>query len=136
MKKKLNSLTPVLATIIQFVLCAVILFAVEMIFPPKYPDARTPTMLNILFFGTFGLIETIIGYLVLYLCNKSRNRNMVLLIYGSLYLFFSVCMGLFISDNSRGKNDTLISICIFMVPAILYLIPYIYGTIRFYFNDH
>ena len=136
MKKKLYRLTPILATIIQFVLCAVILLAVERIFPPKYPEARTPTMLNILFFGTFGLIETIIGYLVLGLCNKSRNRNKVLLIYGILYLVFSICMGLLIGDNSLGKNDTLISICIFMVPAILYLIPYIYGTIRFYYNDH
>ena len=136
MEKKLLRLTPILATIIQFVLCALILFAVERIFPPKNPEARTPTMLNILFFGTFGLIETIIGYLVLGICNKSRNRNMVLLIYGILYLVFSICMGLLIGDNSLGKNDTLISICIFMVPAILYLIPYIYGTIRFYYNDH
>ena len=47
-------------------------------------------------------------------------------------LIMSICMGLLIGDNSLGENDTLISISIFMVPAILYLIPYMYGTIRFY----
>jgi hypothetical protein len=134
MKRKMFWLTPIAASIIQLVLSAIILFVVETIYPPKQPEIRIPGTWIILVFC--GLTEALIGYLVsLTYIRTNKHRNMVLLIYGILYLVFSICMGLLIGDNSLGKNDTLISISIFMVPAIMYLIPYMYGTIRFYEPD-
>lgn len=127
-------LTPIAASIIQLVLSAIILFVVETINPPQQPEIRIPGTWIILVFC--GLTEALIGYLVsLTYIRTIKHRNMILLIYGILYLVFSICMGLLIGDNSLGENDTLISISIFMVPAILYLIPYMYGTIRFYEPD-
>ena len=131
MKRKMFWLTPLAASVIQLVLSAIILFVVETIYPPKQPEISIPGTWIILVFC--GLTEALIGYLVsLAYIRTNKHRNMVLLIYGILYLVFSICMGIFLGDNSLGKNDTIISICIFMVPTILYLIPYIYGTIRFY----
>ena len=129
MRKKLYRLIPILATVIQFVLSAVIVFVHESICPPKQPGPTFPIVFHLIFFGTIGLIEITIGYFVqnLYEIRKSYK---VLLIYGIIYCTLNICWGLLISD-SRYRNDVMYSIIIFMVPTILYLVPYIYGTIKF-----
>ena len=125
-------LTPLIATVIQLVLSAIILFIYEMIFPPKQPDPKAPVLFSMFVFFGFGAIETAIGYFVSWIYTvKNRNRNMVLLIYAIIYCAVSIGMGILISDR-KLENDVLHWILFFMIPAILYLIPYIYGTIRFY----
>ena len=125
-------LTPLIATVIQLVLSAIILFIYEMIFPPKQPDPKAPVLFSMIVFFGFGAIETAIGYFVSWLYTiQNRNRNMVLLIYAIIYCAISIGMVVLISD-SRFENDVLHWILFFMIPATLYLIPYIYGTIRFY----
>lgn len=125
-------LTPLIATVIQLVLSAIILFIYEMIFPPKQPDPKAPVLFSMFVFFGFGAIETAIGYFVSWLYTiQNRNRNMVLLIYAIIYCAISIGMAILISD-SRFENDVLHWILFFMIPATLYLIPYIYGTIRFY----
>lgn len=132
MNKKMYWLTPLIATVIQLVLSAIILFIYEMIFPPKQPDPKAPVLFSMFVFFGFGAIETAIGYFVSWLYTiQNRNRNMVLLIYAIIYCAISIGMGVLISD-SRFENDVLHWILFFMIPATLYLIPYIYGTIRFY----
>ena len=132
MNKKLYWLTPLIATVIQLVLSAIILFVYEMIFPPKQPDIKAPVLFSLFVFLGHGAIETAIGYFVSWLYTvKNRNRNMVLLIYAIIYCAISIGMGVLISD-SRFENDVLHWILFFMIPTILYLIPYIYGTVRFY----
>ena len=135
MNKKLYWLTPLIATVIQLVLSAIILFIYEMIFPPKQPDLKAPVLFSMFVFFGFGAIETAIGYFVSWLYTiQNRNRNMVLLIYAIIYCAISIGMAILISD-SRFENDVLHWILFFMIPAILYLIPYIYGTVRFYNNE-
>ena len=132
MNKKMYWLTPLIATVIQLVLSAIILFIYEMIFPPKQPDLKAPVLFSMFVFFGFGAIETAIGYFVSWLYTiQNRNRNMVLLIYAIIYCAVSIGMGILISDR-KLENDVLHWILFFMIPAILYLIPYIYGTIRFY----
>ena len=132
MKKKLFWLTPPLAAIIQLALSAMILFVYEMIFPPKQPDPKAPVLLSLFIFLGHGAIETAIGYFVSWLYTvKNRNRNMVLVIYGIIYCAISISWAFLLSD-SRHKNDLIHCIILFMIPTILYLVPYIYGTIRFY----
>ena len=132
MNKKMYWLTPLIATVIQLVLSAIILFIYEMIFPPKQPDPKAPVLFSMFVFFGFGAIETAIGYFVSWLYTiQNRNRNMVLLIYAIIYCAVSIGMGILISDR-KLENDVLHWILFFMIPAILYLIPYIYGTIRFY----
>ena len=125
-------MTPPLAAIIQLALSAMILFVYEMIFPPKQPDPKAPVFLSLFIFLGHGAIETAIGYFVSWLYTvKNRNRNMVLVIYGILYCAISISWAFLLSD-SRYKNDLIHCIILFMIPTILYLVPYIYGTIRFY----
>ena len=132
--KKLFWLTPLLAPVIQLVLTALINYIYELLFPPKDPVALGLVFtLFIMFFVL--LIEATIGYLVSWCYTKiSKNRNIVLILYAILFCAFSISMGLLISDN-RFKNDALISVIVFIVPTILYLIPYIYGTIKYYKED-
>ena len=125
-------LTPLIATVIQLVLSAIILFIYEMIFPPKQPDLKAPVLFSMFVIFGFGAIEIAIGYFVSWLYSiQNRNRNMVLLIYAIIYCAISIGMAILISDR-KLENDVLHWILFFMIPAILYLIPYIYGTIRFY----
>lgn len=132
--KKLFWLTPLLAPVIQLVLTALINYIYELLFPPKDPVALGLVFtLFIMFFVL--LIEATIGYLVSWCYTKiSKNRNIILILYAILFCAFSISMGLLISDN-RFKNDALISVIVFIVPTILYLIPYIYGTIKYYKED-
>ena len=125
-------LTPLIATVIQLVLSTIVLFVYEKMYPPKQPDPRAETVFVIFICVGHGAIETAIGYFVSWLYTvKNRNRNMVLLIYAIIYCAISIGMGVLISD-SRFENDVWHWILFFMIPATLYLIPYIYGTIRFY----
>ena len=132
--KKLFWLTPLLAPVIQLVLTALINYIYELLFPPKDPVALGLVFtLFIMFFVL--LIEATIGYLVSWCYTKiSKNRNIILILYAILFCAFSISMGLLISDN-RFKNDALISVIVMIVPTILYLIPYIYGTIKYYKED-
>ena len=132
--KKLFWLTPLLAPVIQLVLTALINYIYELLFPPKDPVALGLVFtLFIMFFVL--LIEATIGYIVSWCYTKiSKNRNIVLILYAILFCAFSISMGLLISDN-RFKNDALISVIVMIVPTILYLIPYIYGTIKYYKED-
>lgn len=132
MKKKFFWLTPPLAAIIQLVLSAIILFLYEMLFPPIQPNPKASVFIVLFVFLGHGAIETAIGYFVSWIYTvKNRNRNIVLLIYAIIYCAVSIGMGILISDR-KLENDVLHWILFFMIPAILYLIPYIYGTIRFY----
>ena len=132
MNKKMFWLTPLIASIIQLVLSAIVYFVYEMLFPPKQPDPRAEVIFVLFVFFGHGAIETAIGYLVSWIYTvKNKNRNMVLLIYAIIYCAISIGMGILISD-SQFENDVLHWILFFMIPAILYLIPYIYETIRFY----
>ena len=134
MKRKLFWLTPLLAPVIQLLLTALINYIYELLFPPKAPVALGLVFtLFIIFFVL--IIEATIGYLVSWCYTKiSKNRNIILILYAILFCAFSISMGLLISDN-RFKNDALISVIVMIVPTILYLIPYIYGTIKFHKED-
>ena len=134
MKRKLFWLTPLLAPVIQLLLTALINYIYELLFPPKAPVALGLVFtLFIIFFVL--IIEATIGYLVSWCYTKiSKNRNIILILYAILFCAFSISMGLLISDN-RFKNDALISVIVMIVPTILYLIPYIYGTIKYYKED-
>ena len=135
MNKKMFWLTPLIASIIQLVLSAIVYFVYEMLFPPKQPDPRAEVIFVLFVFFGHGAIETAIGYLVSWCYTKiSKNRNIILILYAILFCAFSISMGLLISDN-RFKNDALISVIVMIVPTILYLIPYIYGTIKFHKED-
>ena len=134
MNRKLFWLTPLLAPVIQLVLTAIINSVYELLFPPKDPVALG--LVFTLFIMVFVLlIEATIGYIVSWCyTKKSKNKNIVLILYAILFCAFSISMGLLLSD-SRFKNDALISVIVFMVPTLLYLLPYIYGTIKFYKED-
>lgn len=135
MKKKLFWLTPPLAAIIQLVLSAIVLFVYEKLYPPKQPDLRAEVVFVLFIYLGHGAIETAIGYFVSWLYTvKNRNRNMVLVIYGIIYCAISISWAFLLSD-SKHKNDLIHCIILFIIPTILYLVPYIYGTIRFYEND-
>ena len=132
MNKKMFWFTPLIATVIQLVLSTIIYIVYEKLYPPEQPDPRADVVFGLFFILVHGGIETAIGYFVSWLYTiQNRNRNMVLLIYAIIYCAISIGMGVLISD-SRFENDVLHWILFFMIPATLYLIPYIYGTIRFY----
>lgn len=134
MNRKLFWLTPLLAPVLQLVLTAIINHIYELLFPPKDPVALG-VFFNLFIMFFVLLIEATIGYIVSWrYSKKSKNRNIVLILYAILFCAFSISMGLLLSD-SRFKNDALISVIVFMVPTILYLVPYIYGTIKFYKED-
>ena len=124
-------LTPLFATIIQLVLSAIILFVYEKMYSPKQPDPRAEAVFVIFICVVHGAIETAICYFVSWLYTiKNRNRNMVLVIYGIIYCAISISWAFLLSE-SRYKNDLIHCIILFMIPTILYLVPYIYGTSRF-----
>lgn len=127
MKKKYYWLTPLLAPVIQLLLTAAIYYVEMKLFPVERPYVHGPSIWDIIIL--YGLLEAVIGYMVSWIYTLKRNNKIiVLLIYGILYCVFSISMGILLS---AGDNK-IIWIIIFLIPTILYLAPYIYGTLKFY----
>lgn len=127
MNKSYYWLTPLLAPVIQLLLIVAIYYVEIKLFPVERPYVHGPSILDLIIL--YGLAEAVIGYMVSWIYTlKRNNKNILLLIYGILYIVFSISMGILLS---AGDNK-IIWIIIFLIPTILYLVPYIYGTIKFY----
>lgn len=124
MNKKIFGLTPLLAVVIQLLLITII-NCIEKLFVTQ-PEAHGPCILNYILL--FGLTESIIGYFVAWVYNITKKRRYWgLLVYSILYCTLGIILG-----ASLGyMNDRFIWIVICLVPVTLYLLPYIWGTVKF-----
>lgn len=124
-------LTPLLAPVIQILLTTVLYYIEIILFPVKQPNVHGPNILDLILL--FGLTEVIIGYFVSWIYNVVKNRRyLVLLVYGIIYCAIVVSLDVFLGSYNSNMKEHIIWAFILFVPTILYLVPYIYGTVRFH----
>lgn len=128
--KLLFWLTPLLAVVTQLLLTAVVNYIYEMLFPVTQPDVHGPSIFDLIFL--FALTEVIIGYFVSWIYKVvKKGKQIVLLIYSILYCAIGFSLGVFLGSYNNNMKEQITWAFILFVPTILYLVPYIYGTVRF-----
>lgn len=128
--KLLFGLTPLLAVVTQLLLTAVVNYIYEMLFPVTQPEVHGPSIFDLILL--FALTEVIIGYFVSWIYKVvKKGKQIVLLIYSILYCAIGFSLGVFLGSYNNNMKEQITWAFILFVPTILYLVPYIYGTVRF-----